>query len=562
MFKLYADKNKLTVQQREAVTSGSANTYRAAFEFSADWDGLEKVAIFRAGDVSVPILLDETGECVIPWEVMQTAGLLLRAGVYGTQGEETVLPTIWANLGTILTGVEMPGEGAMPPTPELWQQELAAKGDSLSLDGVKLFLKSGEKVLSTVTIPVGGGGGGEGTQGPPGPQGAPGKDGFSPTVTTTSTADGTAVTITDVDGPHTFDVLNGKDGQPGGPGPIGPPGTPGTPGTNGKDGVSPTVEVEPIDGGHRVTITDADGEQSFDVLNGKDGTGGGEGEGVDLSDYYTKEQVNEKLEEIELTPGPEGKQGPPGPEGQPGAPGENGVSPTVSTATTENGTEITITDANGAHSFEVLNGPPGKDGQDGAPGPEGPPGPPGSGADLTAGDGVQIADDVISLDCPVRDLTQEEYDALPEEEKAKGLVFLPDDSEGGGGSGGGSNDVYSTEETRIGTWIDGKPLYRMVITEELTVPTNNTNYIDTSKSINDLHIETVAKFDTSCSIGNRHYLIPRITFSTDKAASQFADCFINKDNGNIYFRFRAFSALLTSVDVKYIAILEYTKTTD
>lgn len=32
-----------------------------------------------------------------------------------------------------------------------------------------------------------------------------------------------------------------------------------------------------------------------------------------------------------------------------------------------------------------------------------------------------------------------------------------------GGSGGGSTDVYSTEETAIGTWIDGKTIYRKVI---------------------------------------------------------------------------------------------------
>lgn len=28
--------------------------------------------------------------------------------------------------------------------------------------------------------------------------------------------------------------------------------------------------------------------------------------------------------------------------------------------------------------------------------------------------------------------------------------------------GGSSGEIYSTEETRIGTWIDGKPLYRKV----------------------------------------------------------------------------------------------------
>lgn len=37
---------------------------------------------------------------------------------------------------------------------------------------------------------------------------------------------------------------------------------------DGADGVSPTVATEAIEGGHRVTITDADGEKSFDVMDG------------------------------------------------------------------------------------------------------------------------------------------------------------------------------------------------------------------------------------------------------------------------------------------------------
>lgn len=35
---------------------------------------------------------------------------------------------------------------------------------------------------------------------------------------------------------------------------------------------------------------------------------------------------------------------------------------------------------------------------------------------------------------------------------------------GGDGSGNSGGEVYSTEETVIGTWIDGKPLYRKVVT--------------------------------------------------------------------------------------------------
>lgn len=71
--------------------------------------------------------------------------------------------------------------------------------------------------------------------------------------------------------------LKGDPGEPGpkgDPGEPGPKGDPGEPGEPGKDGYSPTISVTDISGGHRMTITDADGSQSFDVLDGKDSTGG------------------------------------------------------------------------------------------------------------------------------------------------------------------------------------------------------------------------------------------------------------------------------------------------
>ena len=54
-------------------------------------------------------------------------------------------------------------------------------------------------------------------------------------------------------------------------GPQGPQGEQGEKGTDGTNGVSPTVTITEIDGGHTITITDADGTQSFNVLNGADG---------------------------------------------------------------------------------------------------------------------------------------------------------------------------------------------------------------------------------------------------------------------------------------------------
>ena len=52
-------------------------------------------------------------------------------------------------------------------------------------------------------------------------------------------------------------------------------------GEDGQDGVSPTVSVTDITGGHRVTITDASGPKTFDVMDGEDGSGGGGSVAID-----------------------------------------------------------------------------------------------------------------------------------------------------------------------------------------------------------------------------------------------------------------------------------------
>lgn len=65
--------------------------------------------------------------------------------------------------------------------------------------------------------------------------------------------------------------------QGGGEGSTGPQGPAGQ---DGEDGFSPIVSIEEIPGGHRVTITDANGPQSFDVMDGQDGAGGGSSSNV------------------------------------------------------------------------------------------------------------------------------------------------------------------------------------------------------------------------------------------------------------------------------------------
>ena len=90
----------------------------------------------------------------------------------------------------------------------------------------------------------------QGAQGPQGPQGEQGPKGD-----------------TGATGPQ------GPKGDTGATGPQGETGPTGPQGEAGADGFSPTVSVQPITGGHEVTITDATGAHSFDVMDGEGGGG-------------------------------------------------------------------------------------------------------------------------------------------------------------------------------------------------------------------------------------------------------------------------------------------------
>ena len=83
---------------------------------------------------------------------------------------------------------------------------------------------------------------------------------------------------------------------------------------DGADGVSPTVTITPITGGHQVMITDAEGERSFDVTDGE--------------------------------------------------PGADGFSPVATVTQTQTGATISITDKAGTTTAQISNGAKGDPGDD------------------------------------------------------------------------------------------------------------------------------------------------------------------------------------------------------
>ena len=101
--------------------------------------------------------------------------------------------------------------------------------------------------------------------------------------------------------------------------PIGP-----NDGTNGKDGVSPTISVEDISGGHRLIIVDATGKKTVDLLNGVDGQQGPKGDQGIQGERGLQGEQGPKGDQGEK--GATGDQGPQGEPGQAGKDGTNGKS--------------------------------------------------------------------------------------------------------------------------------------------------------------------------------------------------------------------------------------------
>ena len=116
------------------------------------------------------------------------------------------------------------------------------------------------------------------------------------------------------------------------------------------------------------------------------------------------------------------------------------------------------------------------------------------------------------------------------------------------GTGGGSSNIYSLEETRIGTWL-GKPLYRKVV-DYGPLPNNDT--IMVNHNIKD--IGRITQFSgVAVRSDNDTLYIPYVTFNE-----------LNMGGILIYMTNETIGIRTTNDRSKYSAyiIVEYTKATD
>lgn len=96
----------------------------AVFSFDEHWDGLEKIAIFRAGGKSCCVRdLEEV--VTVPWEILRKAGCTLYVGVYGLDPEGDLgIPTHWCSAGLVLPGADPEATEGCEPTLPVWKEAM------------------------------------------------------------------------------------------------------------------------------------------------------------------------------------------------------------------------------------------------------------------------------------------------------------------------------------------------------------------------------------------------------------------------------------------------------
>ena len=125
------------------------------------------------------------------------------------------------------------------------------------------------------------------------------------------------------------------------------------------------------------------------------------------------------------------------------------------------------------------------------------------------------------------------------------------------GGGSGMNN-YSTEEIVIGTWIDNKPLYRKVISVDVSSFTTEVNNIDYDFSTLDMAIDVRAILERQFNIIE---VIPR-TASSKNIDKWYGGIQLDKTGNKFIVELGTTLIERVNKGYRFYIIFEYTKTTD
>lgn len=385
MIELRATKARLAVLRREYVSSGSSKVYDVQFHFSHDWDGLQKMALFRIGqcEPTAPILLPLNDRCQIPSEVLYEPGKMLYIGVMGVASDAELpdnLPYLHAEEDGEPVDPPPPGDGddteVCPPDenepeptpdpivlPTMWcQYDIVRRGvqSANSIGMGEALVEMGQIRDETVTAR-------ESACACADMAEEAAEKAVNASVNPPIPSDEETWMVFDQETQNYVDTGKPTRGDPGQPGP------PGETGQNGSPGMS-AYEIA-VENGFSGTET----EWLDSLKNGPPGPVGAPGrDGKDGADGAPGERGEQGLRGEKGDKGDKGDPGPAGPPGKDGAPGAKGDPGAIGPPGAQGATGATgATGPKGDKGDPGEKGPPGDKGDKGDPGPQGIQGVPG-----------------------------------------------------------------------------------------------------------------------------------------------------------------------------------------
>ena len=275
LLRLSVSKTTLKIEKTELTVEKFVNYDRVAFTFDESWADLVRTATFwrgsKAADV-YQILLDDTNECDIPWELLQKDGYI-QIGVTGI-GADGSLVTTQPIAQSVARGTYRDARIPSDPTPTIYEQinqQLKSfttrvdtlyeeaqtgrfKGDKGDKgDPGKAFTYADFTPEQLAALK-----GEKGDKGDPGEKGAQGDKGEPGSK-----------------GDKGDPGEKGAQGDKGDPGEKGDKGDPGEPGAPGAAGHSPTVTASKTG---KVTTIQVDGATIATINDGADGSPGAKGD--------------------------------------------------------------------------------------------------------------------------------------------------------------------------------------------------------------------------------------------------------------------------------------------
>ncbi|WAJ23651.1 hypothetical protein [Lacrimispora xylanolytica] len=120
---------------------------------------------------------------------------------------------------------------------------------------------------------------------------------------------------------------------------------------------------------------------------------------------------------------------------------------------------------------------------------------------------------------------------------------------------GNSKDVYSFDEIEIGTWVDGKPIYRKVITGKLA---NDSGNGISFANVSDLKInQLINLYGNAIGKTVADHMILQTSYNRPSGLFTAVNMFYNADSENVYYNFINTNGTYSG-STAYV-VLEYTK---